>query len=211
VRIEALAESYVALERKLSARDAAPAAGDDAADPREAAPPGTPAIPDAYEIDTGHGLFEQDPGFDARLREVGFTQDQAQLVYDLAAEVLLPVASEVMDTGRASADEARLEQRFGGVEKWPEMRRQMRIWGQRNLPPEAFESLAASYDGVLALHRLMRADEPAVLRGADAGGDAPGEAALRRMIRDPRYWRDRDPAFIRRVADGFNRLYPGDA
>jgi hypothetical protein len=28
------------------------------------------------------------------------------------------------------------------------------------------------------------------------------------MMRDPRYWRDRDPAFIAQVTEGFKRLYP---
>lgn len=33
------------------------------------------------------------------------------------------------------------------------------------------------------------------------------EAALRDMMRDPRYWRDRDPAYTQRVRDGFMKLY----
>jgi hypothetical protein len=30
------------------------------------------------------------------------------------------------------------------------------------------------------------------------------------MMRDPRYWRSREPDFVRRVTDGFRRLV-GDA
>jgi len=45
--------------------------------------------------------------------------------------------------------------------------------------------------------------------GAEASGDtAAAEARLRELMRDPRYWRDRDPAFVARVAEGFNRLFP---
>jgi hypothetical protein len=29
------------------------------------------------------------------------------------------------------------------------------------------------------------------------------------MVRDPRYWRQRDPEFIARVTAGFKRLYAG--
>lgn len=36
------------------------------------------------------------------------------------------------------------------------------------------------------------------------------EASLRAMMRDPRYWRDRDPEWIRRVSDGFRRLVDDD-
>lgn len=43
-------------------------------------------------------------------------------------------------------------------------------------------------------------------------GDAPQspeEEQLREMMRDPRYWRDRDPQLIDQVSRGFQRLYPG--
>jgi hypothetical protein len=28
------------------------------------------------------------------------------------------------------------------------------------------------------------------------------------MMRDPRYWRERDPALVAQVTEGFKRLYP---
>lgn len=43
---------------------------------------------------------------------------------------------------------------------------------------------------------------------ADPGtGRAPDEEALRRMMRDPRYWRDKDPTILNQVSEGFRRLY----
>lgn len=49
------------------------------------------------------------------------------------------------------------------------------------------------------------------LRGAAVpeGPRANTEEELREMMKDKRYWRDRDPAFIRAVADGYRRLYHG--
>ena len=35
----------------------------------------------------------------------------------------------------------------------------------------------------------------------------PTQEALVEMMRDPRYWRQRDPEFIARVTAGFKRLY----
>ncbi len=35
----------------------------------------------------------------------------------------------------------------------------------------------------------------------------PDETDLRKMIRDPRYWRERDPAILKQVQQGFERLY----
>jgi len=34
--------------------------------------------------------------------------------------------------------------------------------------------------------------------------------SLSRLMRDPRYWRDRDPAIVQQVTEGFRRLYPDD-
>lgn len=34
------------------------------------------------------------------------------------------------------------------------------------------------------------------------------ERQLSEMMRDPRYWRDRDPEMIREVTEGFEELYP---
>ena len=30
---------------------------------------------------------------------------------------------------------------------------------------------------------------------------------LRRMMRDPKYWRDADPEYIRKIENGFKKLY----
>ncbi len=70
-----------------------------------------------------------------------------------------------------------------------------------------YAALAASPNGVRALNRLMASDEPSLL---PAGDTAPGldEAGLRRLMDDPRYWRDADPGIVRQVEDGFRRLYP---
>ena len=56
---------------------------------------------------------------------------------------------------------------------------------------------------------MMTASEPAALRAAASAGPALGnEADLHKMMRDPRYWRDRDPALLAKVTEGFRQLYP---
>lgn len=207
VRVEMLAKSYAELERRFSARmDEAETGADHAlaAGPIDTELPGH----GLYEIDTSHGLFEPAPELDDLLQDAGFTTEQAQLVYDLAAHVLTPVMSAAATDHDAEFEETRLARHFGGNERWAEMRRQLRVWGKRHLPTDVYDSLSSTYDGVLSLHRLMHAEEPGVLRGAGAA-EHIDEASLRRMIRDPRYWRDRDESVIRRVSEGFNRLYPG--
>jgi hypothetical protein len=57
----------------------------------------------------------------------------------------------------------------------------------------------------MALARMMQKGEPGLAREA-APPTAESEGELRAMMRDPRYWRSREPEFVRRVTDGFRRL-----
>jgi hypothetical protein len=56
---------------------------------------------------------------------------------------------------------------------------------------------------------MMQASEPELLAGAAEPAPELTEAALAEMMRDPRYWRQRDPEFVARVTAGFKRLYTG--
>lgn len=41
----------------------------------------------------------------------------------------------------------------------------------------------------------------------DAQTSSGGEQELQSMMRDPRYWKTRDPAFVAQVTEGFRRMY----
>lgn len=192
IRVDALLKSYLELEQRLSA---------------PMSRPGIPAGPDDYCIDCAHGLFEPDSDINSRLHGAGFAPEQAQLVYDLAAERLVPLIQEIAAEMAAERDMERLVEHFGGEDGWREASRQIHAWAQRNMPTNAVDSLSTSYDGVLALHRLMSGGEPAALRPG-AAAEPQAEDDLHRMMRDPRYWRDRDPTFVGRVTEGYRRLYP---
>lgn len=168
---------------------------------------GVPDRPDGYCIACDHGLFEPDPEINARLHAAGFAPEQAQLLYDLAAERLMPMIQELVAQFQADREIERLVAHFGGEERWREVSRQLLAWASRNLPAAAVEGLSTTFDGVMALHRMMTGAEPATLRAAAAPGSAP-EGDLHAMMRDPRYWRDRDPSMVARVTEGFQRLYP---
>jgi len=217
VRVEALLKSYLELERRLSAAPAtpeaqAPAPFDPAAlDPvqlRRAL--GAPETPEGYCVACDHGLFEPDAEINGRLFEAGYTPAQAQLLYDLAAERMMPLIQHLAAEFQAEREVERLTARFGGEERWREVSRQLLSWAGKNLPAAAVEGLSTTYEGVMALHSMMSGTEPAALSlstGRASGGD--GEAELRALMRDPRYWRERDPAVVGRVTEGFQRLYPG--
>jgi hypothetical protein len=168
---------------------------------------GQPESADDYQIATGDEQIAVDPIINERLHDAGFTQEQAQLVYDLAGERLAPLVDQARAEVESAHQVERLTAQFGGSEKWSELSRQIKTWGQANLSGEVFTTLSTNYDGVLAMHRMMQADEPEMLR---RHGDANGvvdESSLRNMMRDPRYWRDRDPAYVAQVTDGYKRIY----
>lgn len=210
LRTEALLKSYVELERKLGSMIALPQdEHDEQGQNRLRRLLGVPETPDEYGIEARSDLVSPDPEINARLHEAGFTPKQAQLVYDLAAEHVVPLIEEAVGELQASRDVERLTSHFGGQEAWQTLARQIKTWGRANLSEDAFETLASSYDGVLAMHQMMQAREPAVLREGEGSMVHADHATLSAMMRDPRYWRDRDPAFVGEVTEGFKRLYAG--
>lgn len=206
IRVEALLKSYRELEKRLSQRIAPP--GEDAPEEeriRFRRAIGVPDAPDGYAIEAKHELCCVDEAINARLHQAGFSQPQAQLVYDLAAERLLPLIAEAASQFEADRQVETLRAHFGGEDRFRRVAAQITAWGRANLPPPVMEALSTTAEGVIALHRMMEAKEPGLAPRADAAGVAD-EGELRAMMRDPRYWRTREPEFVRRVTDGFRRL-----
>jgi hypothetical protein len=191
VRLDALIKSYVELERKLGStpvRD-------------------VPAGPDQYQVVVKNDLLTTDADINRRLHAAGFTQQQAQLVYDLACERLMPMISELASMFEADAQIERLTQQFGGEERWREVARQIDAWGRTRLPQRVFEALSTTFEGVVAMHRMMEGEEPGLLRDTSAVDQGLNEASLKQLMRDPRYWKHQDPAIVDKVREGFRRLY----
>ena len=169
-----------------------------------------PASPEDYALELDGLLGGPDAEANRRMHEAGFTNAQAQLVYDMASSLLLPLAGEVAGEMERAEREARLAERYGGEDGWRRARGQMEAWAAANLPAGVAGALTGSVEGAAALERLMDAGEPGL---GGHGGEGPAGAAtldgLRRLQGDPRYWRDRDPALVRQVMEGYRRLYPG--
>ncbi len=190
VQVDLLLRSYKDLEQRLSKM------------------PSRPKTPEDYCIDCAHGLFEPDAEINRRLHENGFTHEQAQAVYDLAAEKMVPMVREIAADAQADREVEKLVAHFGGAEQWKEMSRQLLAFGQKNLPGDVLDNLSSSFEGVVALHRMMKGDEPGLQRRSSShDGGQVNDAELSSMMRDPRYWRDKDPAFIAKVTAGFQNLY----
>lgn len=173
----------------------------------DAHPDAVPDGPEGYRIESDHPWLGNDAELNGILHENGFTQDQAQLVYDIAHEYVLPLLDRMAGEIAGLRGERQLREVFPG-DDWEARAEQTRQWGASALPEDLYETLAATPAGVAAMHRMMQHGEPGFLSRAEPAGPAADEAELRSLMNDPRYWRDHDPATIARVRDGFERLYP---
>jgi hypothetical protein len=204
IRVDALLASYLALEKKLATM--LPAPQNDADRRRLQKILGVPDKASDYRISVPNDLFDVDESLNERLLEKGFTEAQAQEVYDLAAEKLVPLIVEMAAEFEADREVERLVAHFGGADQWRGISRQLLSFGRKNLAPDVLNGLACSYDGVMALHRMMKG-ESAGMKAKGVAQDHAGEGELHMMMKNPKYWREKDPSFIARVTEGFERLY----
>lgn len=191
LRTDALIKSYLELEKKLGTplqRELPPSAED-------------------YQIKIANEILANDPEINRRLYAAGFTQDQAQLVYDLAAERLIPLVTEIAEVFETEGQVARLVKEFGSEQRWRVVASQIDAWGRAHLPQRAFEALSTTFEGVLAMYRMMSNDEPGFVRDGDRPAESMSDTQLKALMRDPRYWRDQDPTIVEQVREGFRRLY----
>ncbi len=188
--IEALVKSYKELEKKLSLGD-----GSD-----------MPENPKQYDVNMDHNLFDYDDDLNEKMFELGFTNRQVQLVYDMAAEKLVPMVSELAGEFEAEKQMGRLNEKFGGADKYKEIARQLKTFGEKNLAPEILEALSTSYEGIMALYQMMQSSEPKAIKEKTPSLQA-GDEELKNMVRDPKYWRDKDPAFVAKVTQAFQDFY----
>lgn len=208
IRVEALLNSYLALEKRLSKMVPAPETEEDKKRIQKLL--GMPENAELYQVDLESDIINIDPELNARLHAKGFTNEQVQEIYDLATEKLVPLILEMAAEFQADRELERLVKEFGGAEKWDIISKQLQEFGKKNLPSSAYEGLCCSYDGVMALYNMMKSHSVSPIgKQEGVNFDALDESGLRNMMQNPKYWRDRDPAFIAKVSEGFQRLYSG--
>lgn len=161
-----------------------------------------------YNITLRHSMLSVDKKLNERLKKAGFSNEQAQLVYDLGAEIMMPIIEDMSEEFRLYRELEKLEKHFGGEERFDEISRQIIMWAEKNLPEKLFNSLNSSYYGVIALYNMMTSNnEPSMVNIPRESQDFLNEKKLKDMMADPRYWRDGDKDFIKKVDDGFKVLF----
>jgi hypothetical protein len=217
LRVQELLNSYLALEKKLAQNSAptqstSPQSEDDKQKLLKLL--GVPDDAAAYQVQVKDNIFEADPVLNERLRQKGFTQDQVQEVYDLAVETFIPMMSQLVSDLQADREVERLVAHFGGADNWSKLSKDIYQFGVQNLPKDILASLTSSYEGVLALHRMMQAEQnltkgqiPTHLASPSSAAGLLAEKDIHEMMKSPRYWRDKDPKFIAQVTQAFESMY----
>jgi len=194
LKTDELLKSYLALEKKMS-------------EPKKTESQ-MPKSAEDYQIVIKNKLIESDPEINEILFQHGFTNDQVQVVYDLATDKILPVMQAMVDDIATARELQELEQEFGGAEQFNTVARQISDWGEKNLDPATFEALAKSKNGILTIYRMMQGKlESPLIQGHGKATLMDDEATLKKLMQNPKYWRDQDPELLKRVEDGFKRLY----
>lgn len=200
---DALIKSYAALEKKIGTMISVPS--DDADDDtrnRFRRAIGVPEAPDNYPK---NDLFD-DENLRAKFFEIGLTSSQVSQIYNIAQEFLSPVISDLFATQSQAAAISELKNFFGGDEKMNDAIKQINAFGEQFLPRDAFDALCTTPQGIQGIYRMMQSMEPHV-QTADSDDINLSDNDLRRMMRDPKYWRDHDSEYVRKIENGFKKLY----
>ena len=87
-----------------------------------------------------------------------------------------------------------------------EAMRAINTFGERFLPREAFDELCRTPQGIQSIYKMMQSMEPDVKTDKNSIQNLT-DSDLRNMMRDPKYWRDNDSEYIRKIENGFKKLY----
>ena len=200
---DALLKSYSELEKKIGTMISVPDANADAdTRARFNRAIGVPNSASEYPANT---MFDDD-SLREKFFEIGLTTSQVEKIYQIAEEFLTPVLSELFDMQNETSAINELKNFFGDDEKMRDALRAINAFGERYLPRDAFDAMCATPQGIRAVYAMMQSMEPSI-ETDDGTSKNLTDDMLRRMMRDPKYWRDQDPEYVRKIENGFKKLY----
>lgn len=150
-------------------------------------------------------LFD-DESIKQKFHDIGLTTTQVEQIYSVAEEFLSPVLTELFSKKNETDEMLKLENFFGSREKMNDALTAINTFGEKFLPHDAFESLCSSAQGIQGVYKMMQSVEPNVETQKNENQNLTDDD-LRRMMRDPKYWRDSDPEYVRKIENGFKKLY----
>lgn len=200
---DAIIKSYTELEKKIGTMISVPDENaDESSVCRFRRAIGVPESPDEYP----HNEIFDDENVRQEFHKIGLTKNQVEKIYDIAQKFLSPVIAEIFSAEQESNSILELKKIFGDDEKMYDALVAIKLFGERFLPADAFNELCATPQGIQGIYRMMQSMEPLVQTDS---GDTKilSDLDLRRMMRDPKYWRDHDAEYVRKIENGFKKLY----
>lgn len=200
---DALVKSYSELEKKIGSMVSVP--GEDSDNETRQKFNRAIGVPtDANEYPR-NVLFD-DESVRSKFHEIGLTAAQVEKIYSIAEEFLSPVLSDVFQKQFESGAISELKNFFGDEYKMNEALKEISAFGEKFLPSEAFNALCTTPQGIQSVYKMMQSMEPTIETEKNTTGNLSDDD-LRQMMRDPKYWRDHDPEYIRKIETGFKKLY----
>jgi hypothetical protein len=200
---DALIKSYTELEKKIGTMISVPADdSDSSAREKFNRAIGVPNDANEYPM---HEMFG-DETIRKKFHEMGLTASQAEKIYSMAEEFLSPALTEIYQSSHEANAFAELKTFFGGEQKMIDAMREIDAFGSRFLPTDAYEEMCRTPQGIQGIYKMMQSMEPRVETGKSEAQNLT-DNDLRNMMRDPKYWRDHDAEYVRKVENGFKKLY----
>ena len=200
---DALIKSYNELEKKIGGMITVPdEKSDESVKIRFMRAIGVPESADEYP----HNELFDNENVREEFHKIGLTNSQVEKIYGIAQEFLSPIISEIFSLQQEADAMLELKKIFGGEEKMRDAFVAIKSFGEKFLPADAFNELCSTPQGIQGVYKMMQSMEPHV----ETDGNAPeklSDSDLRNMMRDPKYWRDHDAEYIRKIENGFKKLY----
>jgi len=200
---DALIKSYSELEKKIGTMISVPTEdSDNESREKFMHAIGVPKTANEYPSSP---LFD-DETIREKFFDAGLTPKQVEKIYSIAEEFLSPALSDIFSLRHESESIAELKRFFGNEDKMKDALIEINAFGEKFLPAEAFESLCATPQGIQSIYKMMQSIEPDVTTG-NSTSEKLSDFDLRRMMQDPKYWRDHDLEYVRKIETGFKKLY----
>lgn len=200
---DALIKSYTELEKKMGTMVTVPTSDSDTETQQKFNR--AIGVPENASEYPKHDLYD-DENLRQKFFEIGLTKTQVEKIYDIANEFLSPVISDLYSVQNETSAINSLRNFFGDDAKMTDAFYAIQSFGEKFLPRDAFEVLCSTPQGIQSVYKMMHSMEPDVLTDKNETKNLT-DSDLRRMMQDPKYWRDGDAEYIRKIENGFKKLY----
>ncbi len=199
----ALIKSYCELEKKMGTMISVPSAdSDDSTKQKFNRAIGVPDNASEYPTNS---LFD-DESVREKFHEIGLTSKQVETIYQIAEDFLQPAIKNLFDLQNETNAINELKNFFGSTQKMNDALKEINAFGEKFLPVSAFDELCSTPQGIQGIYKMMQSMEPEVFTNKSDDENLTDDE-LRNMMKNPKYWRDQDPEYVRKIENGFKKLY----